>query len=100
MRITHVDMDREDVLASLGPYWPPLPGALVTRIAALGIEHGAVAVHNADGQPGTTWWAIDGLVVPQAAGPAPDLPGCPQEWTPQQDNTAPPPTPVAPPPAL
>ncbi|WP_330349274.1 hypothetical protein [Streptomyces sp. NBC_00582] len=99
MRITHVDMQREDVLVALGPHWPAAPGAVVTRIGALGIEHGAVAVHDTDDQPGTTWWTVDGLIVPQDAGPAPVLPGCPQETAPEPSAESPPPTPVLAPPA-
>ncbi|NUS27530.1 MAG: hypothetical protein HOV92_25330 [Streptomyces sp.] len=91
MRITHTPTTREDALTALGPHWPARPGAVVARIgAAVAIEHGAVSVHDADDQPGTAWWAVDGLIVPQDAGPAPALPGCPLETVPEPAVDAPP----------
>lgn len=94
MRITHTPMPRADVLAVLGPHWPAPPGATVARVGAVvAIDHGAVAVHETDGQPGTTWWAVDGLIVPQDAGTAPILPGCPMDTVPEPAADAPPLTP-------
>ncbi|MFH9826725.1 hypothetical protein [Streptomyces bobili] len=94
MRITHVPLPREETLAVLGPHWPPRPGATVARIGlTVGIDHGAVAVHDTDDQPGTTWWVIDGVIPPQDAGPAPVLPGCPLV-TVEEPAESPPLTPV------
>ncbi|RMB85623.1 hypothetical protein [Streptomyces shenzhenensis] len=91
MKITHTPMARAEVIAVLGPHWPPLPGATVARISALvAVDHGAVAVHDADGRPGTTWWVIDGLIVPQDAGPPPQLPGIAPETIPVPEPAAPP----------
>ncbi|MGD1220002.1 hypothetical protein AB9Q10_16415 [Streptomyces krungchingensis] len=90
MKITYVPMPREDVLAVLGPHWPAHPGARVARLGdVVAVTHGAVAVHEGDG-PGTTWWAADGLIVPQGAGPAPQLPGCPMETLPEPAAASPP----------
>ncbi|MFI1734044.1 hypothetical protein ACH40E_33490 [Streptomyces acidicola] len=99
MRITHTPMTRDETLAVLGLHWPPRPGALVARIGSVvAIGHGAVAVHDTDGRPGTTWWAVDGLVVPQDAGPPPSLPGCPLETVPEPAVEPPPvdPAPASP----
>ena len=94
MKVTYVAMPREEVVTVLGPHWPPQPGALVSPIGAfVAIEHGAVAVHEAEGQPGTTWWAVDGLIVPQDAGPAPSLPGVVLNQLPALAHEAPPPEP-------
>ena len=91
MRITHTPMARDEALAQLGPHWPPLPGAEVVHVgAAVAIEHGAVAVHETDGRPGTTWWAVDGLIVPQDAGPPPPLPGVRRTTVPEPAVDAPP----------
>lgn len=90
MRITHVPLPREEAVRYLGACWPPQPGALVTRVGAVGIDHGAVAVHLVDDEPGTTWWAVDGLIVPQDAGPIPELPDCPRETVPEQTPPQPP----------
>lgn len=91
MRITHTEMPRDEVLAALGPHWPPLPGASVALISeVVAITHGAVAVHDTNNGPGTTWWAVDGLIVPQDAGPPPQLPGCPIDTIPQPTADAPP----------
>lgn len=78
MRITYTELPRDEVLAALGPHWPARPGAVVALVGeVVAITHGAVAVHDATDRPGTTWWAVDGLIVPQDAGPPPSLPGCP-----------------------
>lgn len=91
MKITHTPMPREDALAALGPYWPPRPGAVVARVLALAaVDHGALSVHGDDGQPGTAWWVVDGLIVPQDAGPAPYLPGCSRETVPDPADASPP----------
>ena len=91
MRITYTELARDEVLASLGPHWPPRPGSTVALIGeAVAVTHGAVAVHGPDGRPGTTWWAIDGLIVPQDAGPPPKLPGCRTATVPEPAVVAPP----------
>lgn len=94
MRITYTPMPREDVLTSLGPHWPPLPGALVAKLGAIvEVSHGAIAVHDDEeqpGRPGYTWWVVDGLIVPQDAGPAPALPDCPLETVPAPAEESPP----------
>ncbi|WP_326730234.1 hypothetical protein [Streptomyces phaeochromogenes] len=91
MRITHTPMSRDDALAMLGPHWPPRPGATMARIGSVAaIDHGAVAVHTAEGRPGATWWAVDGLLVPQDAGPPPSLPGCPMQTVPEPAESSPP----------
>ncbi|MFF7561962.1 hypothetical protein ACFZB4_18565 [Streptomyces pseudovenezuelae] len=84
MRITYTELPREEVLVALGPHWPAQPGATVALIGErVAVTNGAVAVHDADDQPGTTWWAIDGLIIPQDAGPPPNLPGCSLETVPE-----------------
>lgn len=94
MKVTHTPLSRDESLAMLGPHWPARPGALVACIGSLvAIDHGAVAVHDTDGPPGTTWWAVDGLIIPQDAGPPPPLPGCPLETVPEPTVDAPPLTP-------
>lgn len=94
MKITHVRMDREDAVTALGPHWPPRPGAIVGRCLALAdVDHGTLSVHGDDGQPGTAWLVVDGLIVPQDAGPAPLLPGCSQYVLPEPALATPPITP-------
>jgi hypothetical protein len=83
VKVTYTKLPRDEVLAALGPHWPPLPGATVALIGEIvAVTHGAVAVHLTNDRPGTTWWAVDGLIVPQDAGPAPVLPGCPMATVP------------------
>lgn len=83
-------MPRDEVLSYLGPNWPPRPGAVVVRVTALGIENGAVTVYAVEGQPGMTWWAVDGLIPPQDAGLPPDLPDCPLETIAEPGDEFPP----------
>lgn len=91
MRITYTEMPRAEVLAALGPHWPAAPGAAVALVGeVVAISHGAVAVHDDNDRPGTTWWAVDGLIVPQDAGPPPVLPGCPVATVPEPAVDAPP----------
>lgn len=91
MKITYTPTPREDALTALGPHWPARPGATVARVGeVVAITHGAVSVLGVDGQPGTTWWAVDGLIVPQDAGPLPELPGCPLATVPVPTADAPP----------
>jgi hypothetical protein len=94
VRITYTEMPRAEVVACLGPNWPPRPGATVVLVGELvAISHGAVSVHDSDDRPGTAWWAVDGLIVPQDAGPPPALPGCPVATVPEPTVDAPPLTP-------
>ena len=89
MKVTYTELPRGEVIAALGPHWPPRPGATVARIRAA-ITHGAVAVHGVNAKPGCTWWVVDGLVVTQDAGPAPELPAASFETVPQPVVDAPP----------
>ncbi|WP_420169008.1 hypothetical protein [Streptomyces violaceoruber] len=67
--VTVYAMPRDEVLSSLGPYWPPAPGATVVRIdPAAGVTDGTVTVYETPGRPGVSWWLADGLVPPQVAG--------------------------------
>lgn len=94
MRITYNELPREEMLTALGPHWPARPGATVALIGeVVAVTHGAVTVHGSDGHPGTTWWAVDGLIVPQDAGPPPSLPGCPVATVPDPVPATPPLTP-------
>ncbi|MFD3310063.1 hypothetical protein [Streptomyces sp. NPDC058694] len=91
MRITHTPMSRDDAVAMLGPHWPPRPGTTVAYVGlSVAIYHGAVAVHTAEGQPGTTWWAVDGLLVTQDAGPPPSLYDCLVQTVPDPVEPSPP----------
>lgn len=97
MRITYTPLPREEVLAALGPHWPPQPGAPIVCVGdVIGFTHGAVAVHDNEDRPGTTWWAIDGLIVPQDAGPPPAVPGCPTDTVPAPETEHSPPVDPAP----
>ena len=40
MKVTYTELPRGEVIAALGPHWPPRPGATVARIRAA-ITHGA-----------------------------------------------------------
>lgn len=94
MKITHTPMPREDVLTALGPYWPPRPGSTVAHVLGLaGAIHGTLSVHGDDGQPGTAWLVVDGLIVPQDAGAPPQLPNCRIETVPEPAPATPPITP-------
>lgn len=91
MRVTYTLMPRDEVLGCLGPHWPPVPGALVVRVRSLAdVTHGALSIHEDDDRPGTTWWVVDGLIVPQDAGPPPLLPGDQPETVPEPAVDAPP----------
>ncbi|MGP3752205.1 hypothetical protein [Streptomyces sp. IBSNAI001] len=67
--VTLIALPREAVLASLGPAWPAAPDAALVRIdQAAGVTDGAVVVYETPGQPGVTWWLVDGVIPPQGAG--------------------------------
>lgn len=68
----YTPMPRDEVLASLGAYWPPPPGAVLLRLPAdEEMTDGTVSVYPVPGRPGTAWLTIDGVIPPQGAG-APD----------------------------
>ncbi|MET7560563.1 hypothetical protein ABZS95_10200 [Streptomyces sp. NPDC005479] len=70
MSVTLLALPRDDVAAYLGPAWPVPADAPRLRLPAdSGITDGALIVYATPGQPGTTWWVIDGVVPPQDAGP-------------------------------
>jgi hypothetical protein len=66
-------LPRGEVIAGLGTFWPPaqyapsltVPPDLLTDPDA---TSGAVGVYTRPNRPGTTWWAVDGVIWPQAAG--------------------------------
>jgi hypothetical protein len=91
VKITYTPTSRDEAIGSLGPHWPAPPGATVARVLVLAsVDHGSLSVHGDDGQPGMAWWVVDGLIVPQDAGPPPTLPGCPLETVPVPAVDAPP----------
>lgn len=91
MRVTFTELPREEVLAALGPHWPARPGSVVVRHRYLvNVTTGALTIHEDDDRPGTTWFVVDGLVVPQDAGPPPTLPDDEPETVPEPTVDAPP----------
>lgn len=91
MKITHTPTPREEAVTALGPHWPPRPGSTVAHVLGLaGAVHGTLSVHGDNGQPGTAWWVVDGLIVPQDAGPPPQLPNCRMETVPEPAEHSPP----------
>jgi hypothetical protein len=88
--VTFTQMSREDVVSYLGAAWPAPPGATVERVAFLSdLGHGALSVQTGS-RPGTTWWVVDGLLVPQDAGPLPELEGDELETVPETQPEQPP----------
>lgn len=100
--VTLIALPREDVLAYLGPAWPPARDAVLVRIdPAAGVTDGAVVVYETPGRPGVTWWLVDGVIPPQGAGPGGEplaalipgavvvLPPEPEPETPPTDTVAP-----------
>ncbi|MFF8447874.1 hypothetical protein ACF06Q_09255 [Streptomyces leeuwenhoekii] len=74
MTVMYTQMPREDVVSYLGRAWPPQPGTTVERVRFLSdVAAGGVSVQVSG--PGRTWWVVDGLIVPQDAGPLPELEG-------------------------
>ncbi|MFI8865343.1 hypothetical protein ACIGNW_00270 [Streptomyces sp. NPDC053707] len=96
--VTLIALPREAVLASLGPAWPPTPDATIVRIdSAAGVTDGAVVIYETPGQPGVTWWLVDGVIPPQGAGPGGDtlaalIPGATTETAPEPVPDSPPTT--------
>lgn len=94
--ITIIALPRDDVIAYLGPDWPPAPDAVLVRIdPAAGVTDGAVVVYETPGQPGTTWWLVDGVIPPQGAGLGGEslaslIPGAIAEVPPEPDQQTPP----------
>lgn len=74
MTVMFTEMPREDVIGYLGPEYPPAAGATVERVRFLS-ETAAGGVSVQTSGPGTTWWVVDGVIVPQVAGPLPELEG-------------------------
>ncbi|MFJ8144686.1 hypothetical protein ACIQ6R_06375 [Streptomyces sp. NPDC096048] len=74
MTVMFTEMPREDVVTYLGSAWPAAAGSTIERVAFLSEgAHGGVSVQT-DG-PGITWFVVDGVIVPQDAGPLPELEG-------------------------
>jgi len=90
MTVMFVQMPREDVISYLGPAWPAKPGATVERVAFLSeTAHGAVSVQEGS-RPGITWFAVDGVLIPQDAGPLPQLEGDEMRVIPDEQPEEPP----------
>jgi hypothetical protein len=82
-------MPRQDVVGYLGAAWPAQPGETVERVGFLSaVAHGALSVQT-DG-PGITWWVVDGVMVPQDAGPLPRLEGDEMYAIPAEEPETPP----------
>lgn len=91
MTITFLPIDRDAVLSYLGTAWPARPGTTYERVRFLSEEgHGVLAVQSGS-QPGISWYVVDGVVVPQDAGPPPGLEGDEMITLPP-DEELPPPT--------
>jgi len=91
--VTFIPLPRADVISYLGRSWPARPGATVERVLSVpDATDGALAVRPDGDRPGTTWWVVDGLIVPQDAGPLPQLEGDQLETIPNTSPDAPPPT--------
>ncbi|MCI3153228.1 hypothetical protein ELQ39_15955 [Streptomyces sp. GB4-14] len=95
MTVMFTEMPREDVITYLGRAWPAPPGATVERVRFLSEHaHGGVSVQSGS-QPGMTWWVVDGLIVPQDAGPVPRLEGDEVYDLPPDDSPTEPPLDLA-----
>lgn len=69
MTPVYTGIDRDEVISYLGAAWPPRPGDTSLTIPPdTGITDGAATVYPVDGQPGTTWWVVDGAIPVQDAG--------------------------------
>ncbi|WIC88820.1 hypothetical protein SEA_ONIONKNIGHT_13 [Streptomyces phage OnionKnight] len=87
--ITFTEMPREDIVTYLGQAYPPAPGTTVERVRFLSeLASGGVGVQTSG--PGTTWWVVDGVIVPQDAGPLPELEGDELITLPPEETTPPP----------
>jgi hypothetical protein len=86
-------MPREAVISYLGGRWPARPGSTIERVAFLSeTAAGGVSVQEGS-RPGTTWWVVDGWIVPQDAGPLPQLEGDEMRTLPEEEPEQPPYTP-------
>ncbi|MFC9465206.1 hypothetical protein [Streptomyces coelicoflavus] len=95
MTVMFTQMPREDVVTYLGRSWPAAPGTTIERVAFLSeTACGGVAVQTSG--PGLTWWVVDGVIVPQDAGPLPELEGDELITLPNEEPTQPPMTDPAP----
>ncbi len=108
----YIAIDQPDVIAALGPAWPPQPGAACLAITSVTeVTDGLVCVYPVPGLPGYAYWAVDGCMPPQSgvdltwlAGllaidpsdpaswvvpvPVVDDPTPPDEWTPPPSQYA------------
>lgn len=90
MTVMFTQMPREDVISYLGASWPAQPGTTVEHVEFLSdAADGALSIQNGS-QPGTTWWVVDGLIVPQDAGPLPQLEGDELATVPDTQSDTPP----------
>lgn len=93
MTVMFTEMPREDVVSYLGRSYPPAAGSTVERVRFLSeTAAGGVSVQSGS-QPGTTWWVVDGVIVPQDAGPLPELEGDELITLPPEEPETPPTTP-------
>lgn len=89
MTVMFTQMPREDVVTYLDRSYPPAAGSTVERVRFLSeTACGGVAVQTSG--PGTTWWVVDGVIVPQDAGPLPELEGDELITLPNEEPTQPP----------
>ncbi|WP_435252226.1 hypothetical protein [Streptomyces tendae] len=89
MTVTFTEMPREDVVMYLGRAYPPAAGSTTERVRFLSeTACGGVGVQTSG--PGTTWWVVDGVIVPQDAGPLPELEGDELITLPVDEPTSPP----------
>ncbi|MFF9205143.1 hypothetical protein ACF1AE_25645 [Streptomyces sp. NPDC014986] len=94
MTVMFTQMPREDVVSYLANAWPAPPGSTIERVAFLSeAAHGGVSVQSGS-RPGTTWWVVDGVIVPQDAGPLPELEGDELITLPSEEPETPPITPT------
>ncbi|GGS82011.1 hypothetical protein [Streptomyces griseoviridis] len=83
-------MPREDVISYLNGSWPAKAGATIERVAFLSeTAAGGVSVQSGS-EPGITWWVVDGVIIPQDAGPLPELEGDELITLPPEEPSTPP----------
>ncbi|MEU0370639.1 hypothetical protein ABZ070_10300 [Streptomyces sp. NPDC006283] len=95
MTVAYIPIDRTEVVSYLGSSWPPAATATFLRVPTeQGVTDGAVVIHEVEGQPGITWWLVDGIIPPQDAGPVDEalaalVPGSALETPAPQDEEPP-----------